>query len=267
MKTQLIGLVLLWGLGFNQAPAQDVCQEFSTWFQAHGSAANPVGAYRSDLISSGLSVAEADKRLAEFGRVWASCPQAAALNFDRIYSGEKMPFRTEPNAFLVESTKDVKPGRALDVAMGQGRNALYLAKTGWEVTGFDISSTGLAAVRAAAERAGVKIQTVLQGWQDFEFGTEKWDLIVLSYAWVPIDDPAFVKRLLAGLRPAGLLVFEHYLVVGPGDESGCIGGPKPNELLRVFGNDLRILRYEDIETVSDWRNQSKARVARLLASK
>lgn len=148
--------------------------------------------------------------------------------------------------------------------MGQGRNALYLAKTGWEVTGFDISSKGLAAARAAAEREGVKIQTALQGWQDFDFGTEKWDLIVMSYAWVPIDDPAFVKRLLAGLRPAGLLVFEHYLVNKSG---GVPGAPKPNELLRLFGNDLRILRYEDIETVSDWANQSKARVARLLASK
>lgn len=264
MKTRLIGLVLLWGAGFNQAPAQNVCQEFSTWYQAHRSVANPAAAYRSELISRGLSAAEADKRFVELFRVMDSCPQVAALNFDSIYSREKMPFRTEPNAFLVESTKDVKPGRALDVPMGQGRNAIYLAKTGWEVTGFDISSKGLAAARAAAELAGVKIQTVLQGWQDFDFGTEKWDLIVMSYAWVPIDDPAFVKRLLAGLRPAGLLVFEHYLT----NKSGVVpGGPKPNELFRSFGNDLRILRYEDIETVSDWQNQSTARVARLLASK
>jgi SAM-dependent methyltransferase len=264
MKTRLIGLVVLWGAGFNQAPAQNVCQEFSTWYQAHSSVAEPAVAYRSELISHGLSAAEANQRFAELVRAMGSCPQVAALNFDSIYTGEKMPFRTEPNAFLVECTRDVKPGRALDVAMGQGRNALYLAKTGWEVTGFDISSKGLATARAAAERAGVKIQTVLQGWQDFDFGTEKWDLIVMSYAWVPINDPAFVKRLLAGLRPAGLLVFEHYLV---DDSFVPPGGPKPNELLRLFGNDLRILRYEDIETVSDWLNQSKARVARLLASK
>ena len=264
MKTHLIGLVLLWGLGFNQAPAQDVCQEFSTWYQAHLSVADPVAAYRSELISRGLSAAEADKRFAELFRVVLNCPQVAALPFDSLYSSEKMPFLTEPNAFLVESTKNVKPGRALDVAMGQGRNALYLAKTGWEVTGFDVSSKGLAAARAAAERAGAKIQAVLQGWQDFDFGKEKWDLIVLSYAWVPINDPAFVKRLVAGLRPAGLLVFEHFLV----DKSGDVpGGPKPNELFRLFGNDLRILRYEDIETASIWSTRSKARVARLLASK
>ncbi len=266
MKTHLIGLVLLWTAGFNQAPAQDVCQEFSTWYHTHRgvSAANLATAYRLELISSGLSAAEADRRFAELVRAVGSRRQLAELNFDTIYSLEKMPFRTEPNAFLVESTKDVKPGRALDVAMGQGRNALYLAKTGWEVTGFDISSKGLTAARAAAELAGVKIQTVLQGWQDFDFGREKWDLIVMSYAWAPIDSPAFVNRLLAGLRPAGLLVFEHYLA---DDSSGAPGSPKPNELLRLFGSDLRILRYEDIETGSDWMNQSKARIARLLAKK
>ncbi|MBZ5586548.1 MAG: methyltransferase domain-containing protein [Acidobacteriia bacterium] len=265
MKIRLIGLVLLLGVGFNQAPAQDACQEFSTWYRTHRSvsASDLATAYRSELISRGLNAAEADKRFAELVAAVGSCRQLAELNFNTIYGLEKMPFRTEPNAFLVASTKDVKPGRALDVAMGQGRNSIYLAKTGWEVTGFDISSKGLAAARAAAELAGVKIQTVLQGWQDFDFGAEKWDLIVMSYAWVPIDDRAFVNRLLTGLRPAGLLVFEHYL-----DESGEVpGGPKPNELLRLFGSDLRILRYEDIETVSDWKNQSKARVARLLARK
>jgi SAM-dependent methyltransferase len=264
MKNQLIGLVLLWAAGFNQAPAQDVCQEFSTWFQANRSVADPATAYRSELISRGLTEAEAGKRFAELFRGVLSCPQFAVLPFDSLYSSEKAQLLAQPDAFLVESTKDVKPGRALDVAMGQGRNALYLAKAGWEVTGFDISSKGLSAARAAAELAGVKIQTVLQGWQDFDFGTEKWDLIVLSYAWVPIDDPAFVKRLLAGLRPAGLLVFEHFMA----DKSGDVpGGPKPNELLRLFGNDLRILRYEDIETASIWSTRSKARVARLLASK
>jgi SAM-dependent methyltransferase len=152
MKTHLMGLVLLWSLGFNQAPAQDVCQEFQTWYQAHQSVADPAAAYRSELISRGLSAAEAAKRFVALAR---ACPQVVALRFDGIYSQEEIPFLAEPNAFLVESTKDVKPGRALDVAMGQGRNALYLAKAGWEVTGFDISSKGLAAARAAAERAGV----------------------------------------------------------------------------------------------------------------
>jgi SAM-dependent methyltransferase len=262
MRTRLIGLVLLWGAGFSQAHAQDVCQEFSTWYQAHSNVADPVFTFCSESITPSLSAAEADKRFAELSSVVYRCPQVVALSFDNIYSGEEKPFRTEPNAFLVESTKDVEPGRALDVAMGQGRNALYLAKTGWEVTGFDISSKGLAVARAAAERAGVKIQAVLQGWQDFDFGTEKWDLIVMSYAWVPIDDPVFVKRLLAGLRSNGLLVFEHYLAEAPGAEPG---EPKPNQLLKLFGNDLRILHYEDLETASDWGGRRRARIARLLA--
>jgi SAM-dependent methyltransferase len=171
-----------------------------------------------------------------------------------------MLLRTGPSAFLAESIEDAKPGRALDVAMGQGRNALHLAKTGWEVTGFDISSEGLAAARAAGRRAGVKIKTVLQGWEDFDFGTEKWDLIVMIYAWVPIDDPSLVKRIVAGMCPSGLLVFEHHL-----GASSVPGSPKPNQLLWLFGNDLRILRYDAIGHESDLPSQSGARVARLLA--
>ncbi len=264
MKTHLIGLVLLWGVSFNQAPAQDVCQEFSTWYQAHQSVADPVAAYRAELISRGLSAAEADQRFAELFRVVLDCPLFGALPFDSLYGSEKERSLAEPDPFLVECTKDVKPGRALDVAMGQGRNALYLAKAGWEVTGFDVSSKGLAAARASAERAGVKIQTVFQGWQDFDFGTGKWDLIVMSYAWVPINDPAFVKRLVAGLRPAGLLVFEHFLV----DKAGGVpGSPTQNELFKIFSSDLRIRRYDDIEAASAWSTRSKVRVARLLASK
>ena len=94
--------------------------------------------------------------------------------------------------------------------------------------------------------------------------TEKWDLIVMSYAYVPIDDSAFLKRLLTGLHPGGYLVFEHHMADKPGS---IPGGPTTNELLRLFGSELRILRYEDIETASIWSTQSKTRIAHLLASK
>ena len=65
--------------------------------------------------------------------------------------------RWEPNAFLMEVASGLKPGDALDIGMGNGRNALYLARAGWNVTGFDTASVGVAKARAAATEAKVAL--------------------------------------------------------------------------------------------------------------
>src|SRR5262245_2862747 len=66
-------------------------------------------------------------------------------------------FNPEPNALLADSVKDVKPGKALDVGMGQGRNAVYLATKGWDVTGMDPAEVGLAIARQSALETKVRI--------------------------------------------------------------------------------------------------------------
>jgi SAM-dependent methyltransferase len=261
----ILSLVLLLFLPMPSAHSQDVCQDYAAWLRAHAVGETDPGVqYRDDLIRHGMSSDEADARLAALWKSFLKCPEASALTYNQIYHWEKLPFTTEPNAFLVEMTKGMKPGRALDVAMGQGRNSIYLAKEGWDVTGFDVSNEGLALARKAAERAGVKVDIVHQGWEEFDFGKEKWDLIVLTYAWVPIGDPAFIERLCSSLRPSGSIIFEDAVGDVP---AGIPAAVRPNEALRVFLNDLRILRYEDVEAVSDWSNRKKTQIARLLARK
>ena len=75
-----------------------------------------------------------------------------ADQYNAIYSddAEQAILSHAPNAFLVKFAKTLKPGRALDVGMGQGRNTIYLAQQGWQVTGFDLSDAG---VKLARERA------------------------------------------------------------------------------------------------------------------
>jgi SAM-dependent methyltransferase len=68
-----------------------------------------------------------------------------------------------PTAFLVESVRGVKPGAALDVGMGAGRNALYLAGLGWDVTGFDIAKAGVRQARERARQLGVRLNAVVAG--------------------------------------------------------------------------------------------------------
>ncbi len=78
-------------------------------------------------------------------------------------------------------TKGLKPGRSLDVGMGQGRNTIYLAQQGWDSNGFDPADRAVAAAQEQARKLGVKITTQVARAEEFDWGTDTWDLIVLSY--------------------------------------------------------------------------------------
>ena len=80
-------------------------------------------------------------------------------------------------------------------AWGRGATPCTWPGKGWKVTGFDLSAEAIKSAHANAAKAGVRIDAVKASYADFDFGTAKWDLIVLTFAWAPIDDPAFVARL------------------------------------------------------------------------
>ena len=90
-------------------------------------------------------------------------------------------FSRKPNAFFVERHRARKHGKALDVGMGQGRNSIYLAQQGWDVTGFDAADEGVRRARFEASSLRLKITAVVKTFEEFEFGENQWDLIVLTY--------------------------------------------------------------------------------------
>ncbi len=255
-------------LAQTQSTPEVIWKEFLQWYRATPSPdLDPQVAYRTKLLHDGIPEEEASRRSRTVGQLAMERTEALEIWFNYIFSQEKPSFRTEPNGLLMATAKGLKPGRALDVAMGQGRNALWLASQGWDVTGFDISGEALAAAKKAAEQRALKIETVKSGWQAFEFGKERWDRIVLSYAFVPIWDPAFVRRLRDSLKKDGMVVFEHFLREGPGSPvPRFIGAPEPNELPRLFLPSFRILHYEDVLAESEWFPR-KAQLARLVARK
>jgi SAM-dependent methyltransferase len=255
------------------APASEesIWKAYFTWFREGDPRANTPERYRAKLLAEGLPEAQASEELAIIQRLSAvHRSDFVALGFDRIYADPVPHFNTQPNAFLVSVTADLKPGKALDVAMGQGRNAVFLAGKGWQVTGFDISGQGLEVAQEAAARAGVTITTVQSSYEKFDFGKDQWDLIVFSYAWVPLSDPALLERIHAALKPGGLVVIEHPAEDPLKPVAEREWPPEPtddvNTLAKAWVNGFRILRYEDTEDRCDWRNR-KARVLRLLARK
>ena len=198
------------------APAQTaeerkIWQDFVAACQSDPSQLSNDANRRQRLIQGGMTEAQANERLALLHKLYEAYPafqqQIQAIGFNRLYlDPNQTRFTTDPSAFLVAMTKDLKPARALDVAMGQGRNVLYLASKGWDVTGFDIAEEGLKVAEANAAKAGLAIKTVKAGWDDFDFGHGPRDLICFIYTDAPVMDPHFVARVRDGLKTGGLLV-------------------------------------------------------------
>ena len=219
----IVGLVVIACLAVlgAQVPQDDqsVWNAFMGWFKsAPPSAGNPLGDYAASLQAAKVPEGEIRRQVSVVTRMlMRERSDWVEPFYDRIFTRpltgnpETDRFTTAPSAFLVEAAKDLAPGKALDAGMGQGRNAVYLAGKGWQVTGFDLSGEAVKAARANAAKAGARIEAIKASYADFDFGTAKWDLVVMTFAWAPVTDPAFVARLRASLRPNGRIVFEHLL--------------------------------------------------------
>ena len=206
--------------------------------------------YREKLRRDGLADGAAERTI----RLIAAYDEAELYN--RVYSAPP-EFNTKPNQLLVEAVDGVRPGEALDVGMGQGRNALFLAGKGWNVTGFDVAEVGLQQAKEQAMAAGLKITAVHASDEEFEFGRERWDLIAIIYAL----EKRSVRRVRDALKPGGLVVIE----AGHSETSGAAFEYQTNELLDVF-KDFRILKYEDTTGTYDW-GPERIRLVRLVAQK
>jgi 2-polyprenyl-3-methyl-5-hydroxy-6-metoxy-1,4-benzoquinol methylase len=186
--------------------------------------------------------------------------QERALRFNWIYAGNETPFRSQPNEFLVRTMEGRAPGRALDVAMGQGRNSLYLASRGWQVTGFDIAGSGLRVCREAARARSLSVETVQATVEEFDYGREKWDLVVLIYVPVRWDDAAMMRRIRDSVKPGGWVVVE-----APVERQRVAGDLAPGQLERVF-EGFRFVSYDESPGMTEWFPRETI-VARMVAEK
>ncbi len=153
--------------------------------------------------------------------------------WDERYSGEDYCYGTKPNDFLV-SVRSCLPasGRALCLAEGEGRNAVYLAGEGFDVVAMDQSPVGMAKAQRLARTAGVSIETRVAGLETFDIEPGAWDVIVSIWAHVP---SALRRRVHAavvgGLVPGGVFVLEAYT---PAQLALGTGGPKSADLLMTL---------------------------------
>lgn len=128
-------------------------------------------------------------------------------DWDRRYAEVESLWSARPNRVLVAEVEGLTPGRALDLACGEGRNAIWLAERGWDVTGVDFSQVAIAKARASAERAGVDVDFVCADLLDYEPARGAHDLVVVLFLQLPADERRRVLRRGAdALAPGGTLL-------------------------------------------------------------
>ncbi|HSL64245.1 MAG TPA: class I SAM-dependent methyltransferase [Gaiellaceae bacterium] len=124
--------------------------------------------------------------------------------WNRRYGERELVWTAEPNRFVVAETADLAPGAALDLACGEGRNAVWLAERGWRVTGVDFSDVAIAKARALAERRGVEGEWVLADLVGYRPEPGAFDLVLLLYLQVPETERRPIVRAAAdAVAPGG----------------------------------------------------------------
>jgi SAM-dependent methyltransferase len=130
--------------------------------------------------------------------------------WDSRYAESDLLWTATPNRFLVAEAEGLSPGRVLDLACGEGRNALWLAGRGWRVTAVDFSEVAIAKARERAAGEGLEISFVCADLLDYEPEPEAFDLVLVFYLHLPAHERRPVlERAVSALAPGGT-----FLLVG-----------------------------------------------------
>lgn len=165
-------------------------------------------------------------------------PGVNASDWDERYAGTELLWTAEPNRFLVAETAGLEPGAVLDLACGEGRNAIWLGERGWRVTGVDFSGAAIEKARRLAAVRGVEGDWQTADLRDYEPAPRTFDLVLVFYLHVPADIRRPILRAAANAVAAG----GTFLLVGHDTDNLAdgYGGPR----------DPRVL-YSAADVVSD----------------
>ena len=150
--------------------------------------------------------------------------------WNRRYEGEAFAYGEQPNDFLVQCRPRLPAtGRVLCLGDGEGRNGVWLARQGLEVTSVDAAEQGLAKARRLAAAHGVALATQQADVTTLALGSAAWDAIVSIFLHLPAAErSALHARCIAALRPGGVFVAEAYT---PEQLAHGTGGPREAALL------------------------------------
>ncbi len=154
--------------------------------------------------------------------------------WDERYKGTEFAYGKEPNEFFREWLLKFEPGSILMPADGEGRNGVFAARQGWQVTSFDLSIEGKAKALQLAKENGVAIEYIVGDFDQLSFNSQSYDAIGLIYAHFPADrKSAFHHKLNGYLKPGGIVIFEAFSKkhVFFKQANPAVGGPSHIDML------------------------------------
>jgi len=165
--------------------------------------------------------------------------------WDQRYARNTFIYGKSPAQFLAENYHYIPfEATVLDMGMGEGRNAVFLAQKGYKVTGIDISSVAVKKAHLLAQEFGVKIKGVVASLKDYKIPPQSFDAIICFY----FVDRTLIDKMKSWLKPGGIIIFEAYTVNQKAtrskpkiDEAYIL---KEQELLKLFSG-MRVLKYEE----------------------
>ncbi len=154
--------------------------------------------------------------------------------WEERYAQEEYIYGKEPNAFLKEVLPTLKAGKILFPAEGEGRNAVFAAKNGWDVSAFDASTEGKKKALALAEQHGTQIDYQVSTLEDVDYPMHSFDALALVFAHFPENNRKdYHHKLASFIKPNGTLIIEgfskrqsEFQVSNPN-----AGGPKDQNML------------------------------------
>jgi len=162
----------------------------------------------------------------------------SGISWDGRYAEAEFAYGKKPNEFLVEYSKHIPQGKVLCLCEGEGRNAVYLAEQGYEVTAVDASAVGMAKAQKLAAERGVIIETIVSDLEDYLILENSFNAIVSIFCHVPKELRVKIhQQVCLGLKQDGVLVLEAYF---PKQLEFGTGGPPTAELMM----DLQSLKDE-----------------------
>ncbi|QKG79643.1 class I SAM-dependent methyltransferase [Tenuifilum thalassicum] len=195
----------------------------------------------------------------------------ANSSWDERYSSSHFYYGINPNQFYKENLVRLKPGKILLPAEGEGRNAVFAAKLGWQVFAFDSSRVAREKALKLAAENGVKIDYRLLSYDEVDFTSESFDAIALIYAHNPNRELVH-KKMIQLLKPGGIIIIEGF---SKDQLSFNSGGPKNKDLL--FSVDELKNDFSELQSVMVWEeivelsegdgHKGKASVVRLIGEK
>jgi len=194
-------------------------------------------------------------------------------NWNQRYAVADYIYGTEPNSFFKKNIEKLKPGKLLLPAEGEGRNAVFAAKNGWNVECFDFSTYAREKAMSLAHQQNVELEYELSGIDEFNYSENAYDAIGLIYIHLdPEERIAFHSKVVKSLKHGGLIILEAFNKKQLKYNSG---GPKNEEWLYSLSElscdfaGLQILEKEEKKIVlsEGSGHQGEAEIIRFVVQK